>query len=165
MGFIEDELSEVRRIYENVIPGCKLISCVRSMVRAEIKRTDCKVIVACIQFPEDYPSSILLLELKSKTLPDKLLAGLTSVCEKEAKKLVGKAQVLCILKFIRNFLDENPLSCCYDEINTLKSYLKGGDELKLKQKSSSLILKVSNAAYYLHVKIIIPDEYPKFAVK
>lgn len=162
MGFIEDELFEVRKLCENVVPGTRLVSCVRTMVRVEIKRTDFKAIVACIQFPKDYPTSPLLLELKSKTLHEKLLQGLTNVCELEAKKLIGKAQILNTIKFIKRFIDDNPLSCCYDEINVLKSGLKGDkDELKLKQKSSTIIVKVVNNEYFLSGKFVIPDDYPK----
>lgn len=160
MGLIEDELLEVKKLCEHVIPGTKLISCVKTMVRTEIKRTDFKKIVACMQFPSNYPSAPLLLELKSKTLSDKLLQGLTNVCEQEIKKWLGKPQVLNTIKFIRNFIDENPLSCCYDEISTLKRCLSGDDELKLRQKSSSIIVKASNNLYYLNCRIVVPDDYP-----
>ncbi|KAG8328970.1 hypothetical protein J6590_097835 [Homalodisca vitripennis] len=93
MGLIEDELEEVRKLCEHLIAGSRLISCVRSMVRVEIKRTQFKQLVICIQFPEDYPASPLLIELKSKTLVDQLLAKVTTVCEEEAKKYLGKPQV------------------------------------------------------------------------
>ncbi|KAJ8971560.1 hypothetical protein NQ314_000647 [Rhamnusium bicolor] len=164
MGFIEDELSEVKKLCEHVVPGTRLVSCVKTMVRAEMKRTEFKRLVVCIQFPENYPRTPLLIELKSKTLSDKLLQGLTNVCEQEIKKSLGKPQVLNTIKFLRNFIDENPLSCCYDEITLLKKTLSGEDELKLKQKSSSLILKVFNAKYYLNCRILVPDNYPLTAV-
>lgn len=155
MGFIEDELSEVRNLCENVITGTRLVSCVWSMVRVEIKKTDFKNIIACIQFPKDYPRTPLLLELKSKTLHEKLLLGLTRVCEEEAKKLSGKAQILALLKFIKSFLDETPLACCYEEINALKARLNGDkDEFKLRQKSSSIYLKVVNGEYFLSGKLL-----------
>lgn len=160
MGFIEDELSEVKKLCEHLVPGSKLVSCVKSMVRTEIKRTDFKKIIVCIQFPDNYPHIPLLLEIKSKTLSEKLLQGLTNVCEQEIKKSIGKPQVLNAIKFLRNFIDENPLSCCYDEISTLKSRLSEKDEFKLKQKSSSIYLKITNGGYCLESKIIVPDNYP-----
>ncbi|XP_021913994.1 uncharacterized protein LOC110827050 [Zootermopsis nevadensis] len=92
MGLIDDELQEVNKLCQHVITGSKLVSCVQTMVRVEIRRTAFKHIVACIQFPSDYPRSPLLIELKSKTLSDKLLDGLTNVCEQEAKKILGKPQ-------------------------------------------------------------------------
>ena len=36
MGFIDDELAQVSKFCKNVLPNCKLVSCVRSMVRVEI---------------------------------------------------------------------------------------------------------------------------------
>ncbi|XP_008192661.2 uncharacterized protein LOC663687 [Tribolium castaneum] len=164
MGFIEDELSEVRKLCENVVPGCRLVSCVKTMVRAEIKRTKFKALIVCIQFTETYPSTPLLIELKSKTLSEKLLQGLTNVCEQEAKKYLGKAQVLNVIKFLRSFIDENPLSCCYDEINFLKKTLNENDELKLKQKTSSIVLKVKNKSYFVHCRVVVPDDYPVKAI-
>ncbi|KAJ3657465.1 hypothetical protein Zmor_009266 [Zophobas morio] len=164
MGFLEDELCEVKKLCENVVPGSKLVSCVKTMVRAEIKRTEFKSVVICIQFPETYPSTPLLLELKSKTLSEKLLHGLTNVCEQEAKKYLGKAQVLNTIKFLRNFIDENPLCCCYDEINFLKKVLTDRDELKLKQKTSSVHLKAVNHSYFLNCRVVVPDDYPKAAI-
>lgn len=166
MGLIEDELSEVKRICERVIAGCKLVSCVKTMVRAEIRKTGFKTLVVCIQFPENYPGSPLLLELKSKTLSEKLLQRLTDVCEAELKKAPGKPQVLNLLKFLRAFLDENPLSCCFDEINFLKQKFDSGtDELKLKQKNSSIGLKLAQGKYLLNAKIAVPDNYPDVAIE
>lgn len=161
MGFIEDELSEVRKLCENVVPGTRLVSCVKTMVRVEIKKTEDKSLVVCMQFTETYPKTAVLIELKSKSLSEKLLNGLTNVCEQEAKKYLGKAQVLNVIKFLRNFIEENPLCCCYDEVNALKKTLDGIDELKLKQKTSCIVAKVSNKLYYLNCRIAIPDEYPQ----
>lgn len=165
MGLIEDELAEVKKLCEHVVPGTKLVSCVKTMVRAEIKRTDFKKIIICIQFPENYPTIPILIELKSKTLSDKLLQGLTNVCEQEVKKSLGKPQVLLAIKFISNFIDENPLSCCYDEISKLKKCLSQDDELKLKQKTSSIIFKITQKSYYLNFKVLIPDNYPLTCIK
>ncbi|XP_066993090.2 uncharacterized protein [Anabrus simplex] len=164
MGLIDDELQEVRKLCERVVEGSRLVSCVQTMVRVEIRRTAFKNIVTCIQFPTHYPDEPLLLELKSKTLSDKLLDGLTNVCEQEAKKILGKPQILPTLKFIRNFIDENPLSCCFDEIAAIKKDLTDCDELKLKQKNSSLDLKVVQGHYSLQARISVPDNYPESAV-
>ncbi len=44
-------------------------------------------------FPSDYPRSLILVELKSKTLAARLLTGLTRVAEDEARKFLGRPQV------------------------------------------------------------------------
>ncbi|CAG5103463.1 Protein of unknown function [Cotesia congregata] len=168
MGFIDDELQQVSKFCENIVKDSRLVSCVPAMVRAEITRTTFKKIIVCIQFPSDYPQEPLLIELKSKTLSPKLLLKLTEVCEKECKNLIGKTQVNLIiliailptLKLIQNFIEDNPLICCYDEISLLKKLLNEKDSFKLKQKSSSIFLEIYQDNYFYKFKIILPDNYP-----
>ena len=73
--------------------------------------------------------------------------------------------MLPILKFIRNFIDENPLICCYDEISAIKKILEHDDELKLKQKYSCVSLKIQKGLYCFKAKIEVPDNYPVACVK
>ncbi|KAF7987763.1 hypothetical protein HCN44_003626 [Aphidius gifuensis] len=165
MGFLDDELEEVSKLCQNVIPGSCLVTCFPTMVRVEITKTVFKKIIACIQFSKIYPADILLLELKSKTLSQKLLSGLTEICEKNCKNLIGKAQILPTLKFLNNFIDENPLICCYDEINSSKKLLQDCDIFRLKQKISTINLEVHCEAYFFKTKIFIPDDYPTTSAK
>jgi len=72
--------------------------------------------------------------------------------------------VLPILKFIRNFIEENPLICCYDEISMLKKLLCDKDKLKLKQKNSAVNLTVHQGLYYFKSKLEVPDNYPSACV-
>lgn len=161
MDLINNELRDVKKLCENTISGSKLISCVATMVRVEIRQTQFKRIIICIQFPMEYPTTPLLLELKSKTLSVILLNKLTEACEQEIKKSLGKPQVMKTLMFIKNFIVENPLCCCYGEIYNLRRLLTArGEELKIKQKTSSLNVKIVNNLYFLKTKLIIPDVYP-----
>lgn len=57
------------------------------------RRSDCKQLVVTTQFSEGYPATPLLVELKSKTLPEKLLRGMEDVCDKELKQHCGNPQV------------------------------------------------------------------------
>lgn len=54
------------------------------------RKSNFKKIAICLTFPTNYPSSNILVELKSKTLSEKLLYGLQGVAEKEAKQFIGK---------------------------------------------------------------------------
>ena len=54
------------------------------------RKSNYKKIAVCMTFPSNYPSSNILVELKSKTLSEKLLYGLQGLAEKEAKQYVGK---------------------------------------------------------------------------
>ena len=51
-----------------------------------------------LQFPENYPQNGILLELKSKTLSEKLLNKLVDICDTEVKKHIGKQQVMIALQ-------------------------------------------------------------------
>lgn len=81
------------------------------------------------------------------------------------------SQTLHVLKFIDNYLKENPLCVAYDEITAIKSLLRpkndsttgggGGGELKCLQKTSSVTLIVNGGGFYYKVKFHIPEEaYP-----
>ncbi|XP_054716579.1 uncharacterized protein LOC129226027 isoform X2 [Uloborus diversus] len=165
MSKISDELEDVKTHCESQIQGSKIVTCVPSMVRVDIRRTKYKQLTACMQFPELYPHYPLLLELKSKTLEDKFLSGLTKVCETECKKILGKPQVLKTLNFLKAFIDENPLSVCSEELSSIKRRLEECDQIKLKQKLSSIILHISKNLYFLRVKIIVPEHYPEEQVQ
>lgn len=161
MDLIQHELVDIRTHCESQIPGSKLITCVQAMVRVDIVRTEHKQLTVCIQFPKKYPNDPLLIELKSKHLSDKLVERLTKVCDEECRKNTGKPQVLKLLQFIRNFIDDNPLCVCSEEITSIKKELiSEQDELRIKQKTSSLILRICQDSYYLAVKIQVPDNYP-----
>lgn len=46
-----------------------------------------------MQFLENYPTEPVVVELKSKTLTEKLLDGVVKVCDAEARKYIGQKQV------------------------------------------------------------------------
>lgn len=76
------------------------------------------------------------------------------------------SKVLHVLRFVRNFIDENPLCCCSEEISNIrKKLIEGSDELKLRQKTSSVILKVTQGQYYLKYNLIVPENYPDQQIK
>ena len=62
-----------------IIRNYQVVAAFPAMVRIEIQRSEYKKIVCCLMFPQDYPHDTILMELKSKTLSDKLLSGLTKV--------------------------------------------------------------------------------------
>jgi len=59
----------------------------------EIQTSAYKKLACCLMFPAEYPRALILVELKSKTLASRLLAGLTSIAEDEARKFLGRPQV------------------------------------------------------------------------
>ncbi len=122
----------------------------------------------CLTYPTDYPSHHVLIELKSKTIGQKLLDGLVKVLEAEAKKHEGKPHCLATIKCLDKFLDDNPLVCCSDEISELRAMLadaEAGDKLKLSQKTSSVSVAVFKGKYFFKARVAVPNEYPEKQVK
>ena len=109
MTIIDDELQELKKCCENILPDSKLVACVPAMVRVELKKSDFKTMAICLTYPSNYPTHHILVEIKSKKLSRKLLDGLEKVAETEAKKYIGKPHVLFILKLINQFFEDNPL--------------------------------------------------------
>jgi len=165
MGIIDDELSELRRVTEAQVPNSKLEACVPAMIRVEIEETPFKKLIVCLCYPSDYPSTHIFVELKSKTLCEKLLEGLVRVSEEEAKKYLGKPHALFVIKFIQKFIAENPLCCCSGEIAEAKKLLSEQDRLKLSQKTSTVSLHVTSSRYFLKVKLKVPPDYPETQVQ
>jgi hypothetical protein len=58
-------------------------------------------------FPDEYPQKSLMVEVKSKSLPERVMKLIENIAEKEAKKLLGQHQVrssilpYCILKYFQ----------------------------------------------------------------
>ena len=70
-------------------------------------------------------------------------------------------QVLPIIHFLRNFVIENPLCVCSDEIAAIKKDLiTDSDRLKLKQDTSQLLMKITQERYMMNLKVTVPDNYP-----
>ncbi|XP_059079589.1 uncharacterized protein LOC131877807 [Tigriopus californicus] len=160
MDIIQAELDELRRICQKSVPDSTLITCALAQVRVQIKKSDFTCVTACFTFPKDYPRHNILIELKSKTLSVKLLDGLVKVSETEAQKHLDRPHILPMVKFINKFLDENPLSCCADEISEVKAKLDGEERLKLSQKTASMSLFLKRRQYFLKLKFAVPPNYP-----
>ena len=109
MTIIDDELQELKKCCENILPDSKLVACVPAMVRVELKKSDFKTMAICLTYPSNYPTHHILVEIKSKKLSRKLLDGLEKVAETEAKKYIGKPHIIFILKMINQFFEDNPL--------------------------------------------------------
>lgn len=79
---------------------------------------------------------------------------------------VGNPQVFVILMFIRQLIDDHPLCSCSEEISLLKrDIITKTDDLKLKQKLSSISLTMNEGLYIHKVDIQIPENYPDSAVR
>jgi hypothetical protein len=54
------------------------------------------------------------------------------------------SQVILLINFVKNFLTENPLCVCSEEILTVKKkFLQSEDTVNLKQKTSQVVYRIS----------------------
>lgn len=169
MSDVEEIISsELAQVQQKVpaIEGVTLEAAVRTIVRATIRLIGLRTITVCLQFPANYPQEPIVIELKSKTLPEKVCDKITKICEEEAKKWQGQRQVILLINFVKNFLIENPLCVCSEEILTVKKkFLQSEDTVNLKQKTSQVVYRISQEQYFMQFCLSVPDEYPLKQVK
>ncbi|KAH8263114.1 hypothetical protein KR044_004780 [Drosophila immigrans] len=168
MDFIERELSEIRANCEQ--QSTKIISCNATLVRIDLlPQKPNRSMTVCLRFPEDYPqSSAILVELKSRVYSDKLLAELTRLMDEHAKQHLGKPQALLVLHFALQYLSDNPLCICLEEIKQLRQDLKVDHNvsmLKLRQRNSSVELTARGGHYFYRLTAAVPDDYPQQAIE
>ena len=83
------------------------------------------------------------------------------LCSEDIMSLLPCFQILQLVTLLKRFIDENPLCVCSEEINYMKKdLLRDTDEVKLKQKTSQVVLKLKEVDYHMTVKITVPDDYP-----
>uniref|UniRef100_H2YY37 RWD domain-containing protein n=1 Tax=Ciona savignyi TaxID=51511 RepID=H2YY37_CIOSA len=166
-NIINNELKDVQKYLPSKIEGCEIIGCHQNLVSIKIKKTKHRELTVCIQFPQNYPSDILLVEIKSKVMSPALVNNVAQICDNELKKYVGGKQVMILLKFLRKFLDENPLLPCRDELNNVKKDLlqEGVDVMKMKQKQGITSVEIFKGNYHLKFTVSIPDDYPLTSVQ
>lgn len=172
MSIINLEIEEIRKLCENIVPNSKIIACTcgeSPLVRVDITEVESfRQLTVCLRFPENYPAEPILVELKSRTLSNKFLDGLTTLSEKHARQHLTKPQGLVVLKFVQQYLTKNPLCVCFDEIHDLRRDLgteNTPDQLKLKQRHSIVQLTAKGGEYFYKVSAFVPKEYPKQCVQ
>ncbi|XP_037818986.1 uncharacterized protein LOC119608585 [Lucilia sericata] len=172
MSIIEFEIDEIRKLCENVVPNSKIIACTSAapapLVRVDIQENKhYRQFTVCLRFPEDYPKRTILVELKSKTLSEKFLQGLTGLCEKQCQEYLGKPHCIKVLQFLQQYVKDNALCVCFDEIQQLRKDLGANapaDQLKIKQKASTVLFTAKGGEYYYRVKAIVPEDYPRHCI-
>ncbi|XP_078312740.1 uncharacterized protein LOC144619196 [Crassostrea virginica] len=155
------ELEQVKQKLPN-IEGVTLEGCLPEIVRLHIYVDEMRQMTCVMQFLETYPTEPVVVELKSKTLTEKLLDGVVKLCDAEARKYIGQKQVILLVNFLKQFLIDNPLCIVNDEVGKVKKeLLSDEDKCKLMQSASQVLLKVREEEYYMSFKISVPAQYPK----
>ncbi|XP_034473194.1 uncharacterized protein LOC117780676 [Drosophila innubila] len=174
MDFIERELCDIRNECKNKLNHSRIITCNTTLVRVDLlpDRAN-RTLTVCLRFPADYPqSSSIMVELKSRVYSDKLLAELTRLMDEHAKEHMGKPQALLVLCFALQYLSDNPLCVCLDEIKQLRTDIKSREvagnvasQLKLRQRTSCVELIARGGHYIYRITAVVPDDYPNQCVE
>jgi hypothetical protein len=160
--FIDDEIQYVKRgdAAKNC-PEAELITCHRALVRYHIRLTEFKQVAVNFQFPSGYPAESIVLEIKSKTIPEKFLSNLVKVCEENLKQYREEQQIRPSLEFVVQFLKDHPFVVCPEELSHVKKDLyREGDELRVKQKAGSIVYRAAEGGYFVNFQLTIPQNYP-----
>ncbi|XP_065831503.1 uncharacterized protein [Oscarella lobularis] len=162
-NFLSDRIRDPKKNFRTRLSGCELITCHPTFVLVSIVRSTYRRLRVAIQFPSDYPDARLNVELKSKTVPPKVLEKLTRLCDEELKQWIGKEQVLSLLLFVKSAVDNNPFLACSDEVNYVKNEIvrDGKDEIKIRQKSGKIILRINEERYFLGFQLVVGENYPE----
>lgn len=136
-------------------------------VRVEITQSVSRRLVICLQFTKAYPSEILLLELKSKSLSENFLNNLVRVCEQFLRdNYRNEEQIIATINFLNNYLLKNPLCVIYNEIKQVHKFVENEkldrDQIQLiiKQKASTIKFISRKNDFYYKLNVQIPEDYP-----
>ena len=110
-----------------------------------------------------------MYELKSTTIPAKLVAMLSKKLENHITELAkdGKPHVLSAYQFISNIIENNNLIPCWSEFAQIKSVIdaKKGDTLKPLEKLGKLKLTLKEGEKFANCEFEVPPNYPMEMVK
>lgn len=71
-----------------------------------------------------------------------------------------------LLRYVRAFIDDNPLCVCSEEIHEIKKTLWSPNYIcKLKQKASQITLLLEEENYNIECRITVGDNYPEDNLK
>jgi len=87
MSFLDEELAKIRKELEDSVEGLEILSTSQHSVQVKIWKTEYKQLRLLIMFPEEYPDKCLMVEVKSKSLPERVMKLIENIAEKEAKKI------------------------------------------------------------------------------
>ena len=145
-------------------------------IRIDMLYSEVKSASVIFRFPKDeetglssYPTSAVVFELKSTTIPAKLVAMLSKKMENHIAELAkdGKPHVLSAYQFVSNIIENNNLIPCWSEFPQIKSVIdpKKGDVLKPLEKLGKLKLTLKEGDMYAICEFEIPPNYPMEMVK
>ena len=160
-----NELTDIIERIQAKVPYTTVVSRRDNILWASFYRTKQLAVDVTFLFTENYPQESIITQLKSKTLPEQLLIGLTKLMDENVKTLLGQYQVIPQLNFLSSYLCDNIFCCCYDEFQRIKKEICSDHiELKAKLKTGQAVFKVKYRGHSSIVKLSVPLDYPEESV-
>ena len=116
-----------------------------------------------------YPKQMALVDMKSTTIPTKLVGLLHKKLEAhmEALSKEGKEHILAGYEFLDNIISNNNLMPCCTEIPQIKQIIDAekGDTFKALEKAGKIKITLKEGKQYANVEFVVPPNYPLEMVK
>jgi hypothetical protein len=158
------------------LPPAAILTLTKEYVTVIIMRTAYARVQLRVQYPENYPAEVPIVELASPTLPQPLLRNKEKECMDKARETsLGKAQFAVIYELIYNFIHTNLFIPCWKEIKQVMTLVNGGEgkvdpskakgQIGADEKEGVVQLRLSCGAYRQNIKLKVPYNYPEEGVE
>ena len=145
-------------------------------IRIDMSYTQIKTATLVYRFLKDeetgestYPAKPVFCELKSTTIPAKLISMFSRKLEAHIAELAkeSKPQCLSAYQFISTIIEGNNLIPCFSEVPQIKGVIdsKKGDTLKPLEKAGKLKVTLKEGEKFANVEFEVPPAYPMQMVK
>lgn len=159
--FIQEDIEIVRKL----VPEAAILTLTPQVITVVIIRTQYSRVQLRLQYPENYPNELPIVELASHTLPMPLLRNKEKECLDKAKENIGKAQFFCIYENIYNFIHTNMFIPCWKEMKEINKLMEGKGQIGCNEKEGIISIRLIANNYKFNVKLTIPENYPETGVQ
>lgn len=174
---VYDKLMAIKEDHEYIkknLPDAAILTLNYELVTLTIIKTAYARVQIRLQYNEDYPLKIPIIELTSPTLPLPLLRNKEKECHKLAESLIGKPQLQVMFESLYTFIHDNAFVPCWREVKKLKSIIEQPlspspslntsssiCKMRVNEKKGVIHLDIYHNQYRLSVDMTIPFMYPE----
>jgi hypothetical protein len=118
-----------------------------------------------IQYTENYPQDIPIIELTSPSLPAPLLRNKEKETQEVAKGSLGQSQFSAIYESLYQFIQTNLFVSCWKEVKQVMTLCEGKGPLSAEEKEGLLKFRLREGNYRQPFNIRVPFLYPEEGVE
>ncbi len=172
---LPEAIKEDHLYVQDCLPPAAILTLTKEYVTVIIMRTAYARVQLRVQYPENYPAEVPIVELASPTLPQPLLRNKEKECMDKARESIGKSQFAIIYELIYNFIHTNMFIPCWKEIKQVMTLINGGEgkvdptkskgQIGADDKEGIIQLRLSCGQYRQNIKLKVPYNYPEEGVE